>query len=396
MLVPQLFYSARGTPLSAYHRVKDLQTLGHEVEVLTYGLGDPAPDASLVVHRARGPHFVRSVKQGPSLPKIWLDVLIALRLVERLWHGRYDLLYAHEEGGFIGAVIARFFGVPLVYDMHSSLPLQIRDWGFSQSERVVALFRFVERFTLRRAAAAVSISPAVTQAALEAWPAARVVTIFNRFELDAKAGPDDRARLRAELGIAPEERLVLYAGSFVALQNLELLADAVPHVRAAAPEARFVLVGGRAEEIEALARRVTALGVAGVVRLLPHRPQQEMPAFFAAADVLVSPRVQGINPPGKLFSYLDSGRPVVATRRRIHDQILDDACAILVEPTPRDFAAGIVAALHDGERVARTTCAAAERVRERYGEAPRREAYAELLRHVAEARDRSAARKETS
>ena len=78
MVIPQLFYSARGTPLSAYHRIRDLRAMGHEVEVLTYGIGDPPPDLPIVVHRARGPHFSRSLRQGPSGIKIWFDVLLLL------------------------------------------------------------------------------------------------------------------------------------------------------------------------------------------------------------------------------------------------------------------------------------------------------------------------------
>lgn len=385
MLVPQLFYSARGTPLSAYHRAMDLRALGHDVEVLTYGVGDPAPDGTLVVHRARGPHFATSVVQGPSYTKVWFDLLLLASLVERLWRGRYDCLYAHEEGGFLGALLTRLFRVPLVYDMHSSLPLQIRDWGFSASERVVALFRAVERFTLRRAVAAVSIAPAVTEAALAAWPAVRVVTILNRFEIEAPA-EGARDRVRRELGVADDERLVLYAGSFVSLQRLDLLIDVVPRVLRDVPEARFVLVGGVGAEIDALGAQVTRLGVTERVRLVAQRPQSEVAGLLAAADVLVSPREQGINPPGKLFSYLASGRPVVAVDRPIHTQILDAASAILVEPTPEALAAGLVAAMRDPARVARTTVAAAALLRERYAPARRREAYDTLLRLIEDAR----------
>ncbi len=75
------------------------------------------------------------------------------------------------------------------------------------------------------------------------------------------------------------------------------------------------------------------------------RPQSEMPLYMAAADVLVSPRVQGINPPGKLFSYLASGRPVVATNTLVHNQLLDEQCSILTAPNAQGIADGLVEAL---------------------------------------------------
>lgn len=382
MVIPQLFYSARGTPLSAYHRIRDLQSLGHEVEVLTYGPGDAPPDPPIVVHRARGPHFSRSIRQGPSLLKIWFDFLLLLALLGRLARRRYDVLYTHEEAGFIAALVCPLLRIPFVYDMHSSLPLQIRDWGFSDLEAVVAIFRFVERFTLKRARVAVAISPGVAAAARSSWPGARVVTILNRFELGAHATPAEGRRVRESLGLAPDHRVVLYTGSFVALQALDLLVDAVPAVASRCPTVRFVLVGGTRPQIDALAARAAGLGVSDRIVFVEHRPQHEMPGFLAAADVLVSPRVRGINPPGKLFSYLDSGKPVVATDRPIHNQILDATFAILTAPDAAGLADGLVTALTDGARVEAITRAAAETLQTKYGPGERREAYAELMRAV--------------
>lgn len=378
MVIPQVFYSTRGTPLSAYHRIKDLISFGHTVEVLTYKVGEPPPDAAIVVHRSRGPHFATRLKQGPSYPKIWFDALLFANLCWRLFATRYDLIYAHEEGGFLAALVAPLFRVPLVYDMHSSLPLQIRDWKFSDREWVVRLFAWVERFTLRHSLAAVAISPGVADAAHRAAPAIPVVTIVNRFAVDAPASADEAARVRRELGVGPNERLVLYTGSFVALQALDLLLEAVPLVAARVPEARFALVGGQAAQIAALEPLARRLGVADRVRLVETRPQTEMPAYMRAADVLVSPRVQGINPPGKLFSYLDSGRPIVATDTPVHNQILTTGCAILTPPTAAGLADGLITALRDSARVRDVVAGAGVMLETAYSNAARAAAYREL------------------
>lgn len=382
MIIPQMFYSTRGTPLSAYHRIRDLVALGHEVEVLTYKGGAPAPDPALVVHRSIGPHFFGAVRQGPSYAKIWFDALLFCRLGVLLAHRRYDLLYAHEEGGFLAALLAPIFRVPLVMDMHSSLPLQIRDWKFSDRDWVVGLFGWIERFTLRRSIAAVAISPAVADAARRAAPATPVEVVVNRFDAEGPVAPGERERIRRELGIEESERVVLYTGSFVALQSLDLLLGAVPAVARAVAHVRFVLVGGKPHEIADLQRIAESAGVARRVLLVPARPQSEMPAFAAAADVLVSPRVQGINPPGKLFSYLSSGRPVVATDRPVHNQILDQRCAILTRADSAGLAEGIVCALTDAERVRAVVAGAAEALRDRYHPDRRFEAYRRILGRV--------------
>ena len=72
--------------------------------------------------------------------------------------------------------------------------------------------------------------------------------------------------------------------------------------------------------------------------------------FLDAADVLVSPRRVGTNTPLKIYQYLRSGRPIVATRLLTHTQVLDDEVAILTGVTPEAFASGILVALTDPER----------------------------------------------
>jgi len=141
-IVPESFYTARGTPLSAYHRARELLARGHEVDILTYGVGeDPPPELRARVFRSRGPHFTGSIRPGPSGLKIWFDWLLFLNLIARLCLRRYDLLYAHEEGAFLARLAGAIFRIPYSYDMHSSLPLQITDWKFRRRRSVINAFR---------------------------------------------------------------------------------------------------------------------------------------------------------------------------------------------------------------------------------------------------------------
>jgi glycosyltransferase involved in cell wall biosynthesis len=346
-IVPQAFYAPRGTPLSAYHRARELVAQGHEVDILTYGIGEPPPGLNARLFRARGPHFCRTVRAGPSGRKIWLDVLLFASLIGRLCRERYDALYAHEEAALLARVAGAVFRIPYVYDMHSSLPLQITDWKFSRRHSVVALFRWIERVSVSGACAVVAISPAVARAARSACPEARCVELTNYLEPENTPDSHDGAAIRARHGVGADEKLIVYTGSFVALQALDLLLEAAPRVLAAVPNARLLLVGGAEPEIAELREAAGRLGVAERVILERVRPQAEIPGYLAAADVLVSPRVQGINPPGKLLSYLASGRPVVATDTLVHNQLLTADCAILTRPDAAGLADGLILALTD-------------------------------------------------
>lgn len=354
-IVPQAFYTARGTPLSAYHRARELIARGHEVDIITYGVGGDPPNCPARVFRARGPHFKRSIRAGPSRLKIWFDLLLFISLLAHLTRRRYDVLYAHEEGALLARLAGAIFRIPYIYDMHSSLPLQITDWKFSSRASVIAAFRWVERMSVRGACAVVAISPAVARAARNAGPDTPCVLLANHFEGAQVVGSDEIAAVRTRHNIPLERKLVVYTGSFVALQALDLLLDAIPTVLERVPNTAFLLVGGTAEEIEGLKSQARRLGILDHVILEPSVPQSAIPAYLAAADVLVSPRVQGINAPGKLLNYLASGRPVVATDTLVHNQLLTPKSAILTPPTAAGLAGGLVTALTDPARVAEVT-----------------------------------------
>jgi glycosyltransferase involved in cell wall biosynthesis len=171
------------------------------------------------------------------------------------------------------------------------------------------------------------------------------------------------ATIRAQLNLQPDTPVVLYTGTFEAYQGLDLLfASIVPVIRAI-PETRVVLAGGRAEQIDSAKRTATELGIAHALVFAGQRPAEEIPAFLDAADVLVSPRSLGTNTPLKIYQYLQSGKPIVATRLLTHTQVLDDEVAFLTEATPDAFGAGIIAVLTDRDR-ARMVGARARRLSE--------------------------------
>jgi glycosyltransferase involved in cell wall biosynthesis len=141
-------------------------------------------------------------------------------------------------------------------------------------------------------------------------------------------------------------------------------------------------VGGAEPELSQLRATAERLGIAGRVMLEPARPQAEIPGYLAAADALVSPRVQGINPPGKLLSYLASGRPVVATNTLVHNQLLNGECAILTRPDAAGLADGLVLALTDPPLTAKLTEASRGVLARLCSKAARDTAYEEIASAV--------------
>ena len=382
MIAPEPFFEPRGTPFSEFHRIRALTELGHEVDLVTYPFGRDVAMPGLRVFRALRPPLVRGVKVGPSFAKIPLDALLALTVIRRALSGRYDAVHSHEEGGLIGIFVAAVLRVPHLYDMHSSLPQQLTNFAFTRSAIVRRVFGFIERLMIRRSRVVVVICPSLEETVRALAAEARTVLIENApGSADDPATQEDAAAVRRKYGVAASMPLVLYTGTFEAYQGLDLLFDAMAHVRAARPDARLLLAGGKPEQIERAKLTANTHGIGDVTIFAGERPPHEIPAFLCASDVLVSPRSRGTNTPLKIYQYLRSGKPIVATRLLTHTQVLNDRTAFLTGTQPREFGDGILAALQDPARASAVGQAARELADTKYSYA----AYLERTRQACDA-----------
>jgi glycosyltransferase involved in cell wall biosynthesis len=350
MIAPEPFFEPRGTPFSEFHRIRALVELGHTVDLVTYPFGKDVAVPGLRVFRSVRPPFISEVRIGPSFAKIPLDALLTLTVIRRALSQRYDAVHSHEEGSFIGVVLAAVLGVPHLYDMHSSLPQQLTNFGFSRSRVLRRIFEVLERFVIRRSRVVIVICPHLEETVRNIDRVVPTVLIENSpGSGDAPVAGSGR-RIRQELGLSVATPMVLYTGTFEAYQGLDLLFAAAAYVKQRRPDVRTVLAGGRPDQIDAARAAARAAGLGDAVIFAGQRPAHEIPAFLDAADVLVSPRSSGTNTPLKIYQYLRSGRPIVATRLLTHTQVLDDAVAFLSAATPEGFGAAVLEALSDPDR----------------------------------------------
>ena len=153
------------------------------------------------------------------------------------------------------------------------------------------------------------------------------------------------SQLRRELDLPDGGYVLLYTGTFEPYQGLDALVESIPAVLSRFPDAVYVLVGGLPEQIAALRSRARGLGVEHAVRLPGRYPHQAMPSFMALADILLSPRSAGTNTPLKLFTYLDAGKPILATAIHSNTQVLTEQVALLVPYAAAALADGAITLL---------------------------------------------------
>ncbi|MCB0216411.1 MAG: glycosyltransferase [Chloroflexi bacterium] len=182
------------------------------------------------------------------------------------------------------------------------------------------------------------------------------------------ATPLDRVEARRRLDLPEGAPVALFFGFVRRYKGLDQLIAALPTVLARQPALRLLVAGEFWEPAEGYRAQARALGVADALRIDDrYIPNEEVGAYFAAADLLVMPYLQATQS-GVVTLAIDQGLPIVATRvGGLPEAVEDGVTGTIVPPAdPAALATAILALLEDA--ALRTRLAAGARAaRERFG-----------------------------
>ena len=350
MIAPEPFFEPRGTPFSEYFRIKALSALGHTVDLVTYPFGVDKDIPGLKIFRCWKLPWIKSVRTGPSLAKVALDFFLFLKVAQRLLREDYDLIHSHEEGSVIGVFCQKMTKIPHLYDMHSSLVQQMENFNFTRSKIIIRFFKFSETIALKNAAAVIVICRSLFDYAAGITAAAKL-TLIENFMDDRPGVSNEEKFLRLQREINPDgKKIIMYTGTLEAYQGISLLLESL---RLLGDDFRLILIGGKEDQVGKLRRQILAMKLEKRVMVLGQKCSRDIPYYLQAASVLVSPRIRGTNIPLKIYSYLASGVPVVATDLVTHTQSISKDIAILAAAAAEPFAVAInLAAGPQGQAVA--------------------------------------------
>lgn len=363
LIAPHPFFETRGSPIAERALLRALaEEDGYQLHVLTYAQGTDPEIPGCTIHRTSKLPGVDQIPPGFSWKKVASDaVLLATcwRLAARL---QPDVLHGVEEAVFIALLVGKRYDIPVVYDMDSSLREGMVT-SFPWLRAFTPLLRRAERFAVRRSDAVVAVNGYLQELARTYDPEKRlVVKIEDKSLLETHTeGEED---LRQTIG--RDGPLILYVGNLAPYQGIDLLVEGFAHAASRIPDAQLVIVGGDPERIQDYGQRAAKLGLDERIHFVGRRPLSMLGTLLPQADVLVSPRISGGNTPMKIYSYLDSGRPILATRLPTHTEVLDEATAYLVDPEPEALARGLVELLGDADLRRRLGERARAEAREHY------------------------------
>lgn len=351
-LAPQPFFQERGTPIAVRLAVQVLAMRGEDtVDLLTYHEGSTVSIPQVNLHRIPALPFIRGVGPGISFKKLICDFVFffsALSLVIKNRKQQYDLIHAVEESVFVAYVLRLFFRIPYIYDMDSSLALQVTEKWFLLRP-LYPLLAFFEKIAVRNSTAVVPVCDALAAIANQhGAPDTEILRDVSLLDGDSTT-TDTRINLRAEIGVASSELLVLYIGNLEPYQGIDLLIDSFAEVAQRHTSSRLVIIGGAEKHIERYALKIKNLSLSQRIHLLGPKPVACLSQYLLQADILASPRVRGNNTPMKIYSYLHSGKPIVATELPTHTQVMDRNVAQLAKPDCGSFAQALYELLGNKE-----------------------------------------------
>lgn len=243
---------------------------------------------------------------------VLFSVLVGIRGLRAGGKGPVDGVLAMSPPltlGVTGWLVRVVRGGRLVFNIQDVFPDAAIETGAISNPAIVALARWLEKFSYRRSDFVVLLSEDLAdnvRAKLGHRDRHRVQVIPNFVDTQAITPSSRNNAYRSELGIG-DEPVVMYAGNVGYSQSLDLMIDAAK----AMPEVIFV-VNGDGSARPSLEQRAQGLGN---VRFVDYQPIERLNEVLAAADVHVVPLRKGlakVSVPSKSYSVMAAGRALLA------------------------------------------------------------------------------------
>ena len=346
LISPQPFFQWRGSPIRVAFNADALARLGYCVDLLTLPIGEDKKIEGVNVIRVANPFRLRNIPIGPSLPKIFFDVLLLLKGAKLCLRNRYTVIHGVEEAGFIGVILAKLINARVIFEKHSD-PFSYKK-GFLKN-CVLQLYAKVEKLSVKMSDAVICTGPGLVR---QVEQMGTTTPAFHIFDIPSSLVEFEESGVLAvqeELKKNHDDVLITFVGSFALYQGVELMFASIPEVINKCPNARFVIIGGSEKEIEAQQIKFAESGVGHRVSFLGKIAPDLLPNYLRASDILLSPRASGVNSPLKILDYMKAGRSIVATDIPSNRLVLDESNAVLTEPVPEEFARGIISLVEDAQ-----------------------------------------------
>ena len=313
---------------------------------------------------AYGSGILPNLKRTPLL---WVQVPFFLAsmtysLLRLMREIQPDILHAHWliPQGTIAVLVKFFRKIPVITTVHGGDVFALRG----------TLLGKIKRFALRRSDAWTSNTRASSDAVGDGASVPRPQIIPMGVDIERFAS-GNRDRLRQ--GVGPDENVVLFVGRLVEKKGVDDLIQAFSLLPASMHAKTRLWIVGSGEQETALRAQGAHLGISEKITLWGKISNNELPDFYAAADLFVGPSVMATSGDtegqGVVFLEAFAARLCVLATRigGISEVVQDGRTGVLIDPrNPNQLADSIESLLSNQNLRSRLTTNADKRVRKHY------------------------------
>jgi len=239
--------------------------------------------------------------------------------VRALTHG-YDLVYVHNMPDILvlSSLIPRMLGAKVVLDLHDPMPeLMMTIFKLNQDSSSVRLLTQVEKWSIGRANLVVTPNIAFKRVfSARSCSPEKIGVVMN--SPDTEIFPFRKARSYASHKGPTQPFVMMYHGSLVERNGLDLAVAALARVRAAIPTAELRVYGRSTPFLERVRVEARSKGLDDCLKYLGPKSLEELVREIELCDVWIIPNQRNaftdINMPTRIFEYLALGKPVIAPR----------------------------------------------------------------------------------
>lgn len=306
------FPANRGTPSRILRMSEGLIDKGHDIHIVTYHLKDEniPLNECLIIHRTPDIHIYKKKSPGPSINKIFIDILLTLKLFYIVRKYKIELIHAHHiEGLFSALIVVKILKIPIIYDAHTSVSEELVDYGWVKEDSILQkLINNIEMKLANFSQRIIVVSNELKEKFVKFGISSNKISVIPtgvNFEFFKNA---DGTNLRNKLGLKTE-KIIMYTGNFAPYQGLEYLLRAMKIVGNMRKNVKLIIIGDSSdEEFKSLSKE---LGIYHLTLFVGEVPFTEIPHFLDMADVVVLPRPKCWGFPQKLSNYMAAGKPIV-------------------------------------------------------------------------------------
>ena len=232
---------------------------------------------------------------------------------------RYDMVHVHNMPDVlvVSALFPKMLGAKVILDQHDPMPeLMTTIYGLSEDSFSVRVIKWLEKWSIARANAVVTVNVACLKIfSRRSCGAEKVTVVMNapddqifQFQPACTSLPGD--------GSSGKPFVIMYHGSIVERNGLDLAVEALDRIRQSIPTAQLRIFGKRTAFLDTVMALVESKGLTDRVQYCGPRNLEDLVREINACDVGMIPNHRSdfadINTPTRIFEYLALGKPVIA------------------------------------------------------------------------------------